>query len=84
MSSRTKQFGAVMCLVAMAFFAGWPFWSWVNARPVSRQVRERTEALVKSKPELQTAWEIAVQDDVLTRPEAQVLVEAAGEKLEAE
>jgi hypothetical protein len=84
MSSRTKQIGVAACLVAMAFFAGWPFWKWVDARAVSAPLRARTEALVDTNPQLRPAWDIAMQDEVLTWPEAKVIVEAAGEKLEQE
>jgi hypothetical protein len=82
-SPNAKRFGAVMCLMAMAFFAGWPFWSWLNARAVSAQLRARTEALVDRNPHLQPAWAIAIEDDVLTLPESKVIIEAAGEKLDA-
>lgn len=68
--------------MAMAFFAGWPFWSWLNKRAVSASLQSRTKELVDKNPQLQTAWVIALQDGVLTEPEAKVLVEAAGEKVE--
>ena len=82
MDRRTKQIGATFCLMAMAFFAGWPFWKWLNAKAVDATLRARTQALVEQNPELQPAWAIAIQDDVLTLPEAKVIVEAAGEKVE--
>ena len=84
MDSKTKQIGATLCLVAMAFFAGWPFWKWVTLRPVGASVRNRTAALVEKNPQLQLAWTVAMQDDVLTLPEAKLIVEAAGEKLDSE
>jgi hypothetical protein len=84
MNFRTKQVGVVACLMAMAFFAGWPFWKWLDARAVSASLRARTQALVEKNPQLRPAWDIAVQDDVLTRPEAKVIVEASGENLVAE
>jgi hypothetical protein len=79
-----KKVGAVLCLMAMAFFAGWPFWKWLSTEPVSPALLARTKALVEKNPQLQPAWAIAMQDDVLTYPEAKVIVEAAGEKIEAE
>ena len=82
MDRRTKQIGATFCLMAMAFFAGWPFWKWVNVRAVDAATRRRAETLVEKNPQLQSAWAIAIQDDVLTLPEATVIVEAAGEKIE--
>ncbi len=82
MTGQKKQVGAVLCLMAMAFFAGWPFWKWLNARAVSATLQARTKALVEKSPQLQPAWTIAMQDEVLTWPEAKVIVEAAGEKAE--
>jgi hypothetical protein len=79
-----KQIGAVLCLMAMAFFAGWPFWKWLNAKAVSTALRARTEALAENNPQLKTALVIALQDGVLTEPEAKVIIEAAGEQLEPE
>ena len=42
----------------------------------------RTKAAVEKNPRLQPAWDIALQDDVLTWPEAKVILESAGEKAE--
>jgi hypothetical protein len=78
------QVGAILALMAMAFFAGWPFWSWLNKKAVSAALRARTELLVEKNPQLQPAWTIAIHDDVLTWPEAKVIVEAAGEKVDPE
>jgi hypothetical protein len=80
----TKLFGVTLCLMAMAFFAGWPFWKWVNAKAVSAALQARTKALVEKNPQLQPAWVSAMQDDVLTLPESKVIVEAAGEKIDPE
>ena len=82
MDRRHKQIGVTFCLMAMAFFAGWPFWKWLSVRAVDAGVRRRAEVLVEKNPQLQPAWAIAIQDDVLTLPEATVIVEAAGEKIE--
>jgi hypothetical protein len=70
--------------MAMAFFAGWPFWKWLDARAVSAALRARTESLVDKNPQLRPAWEIALLDNVLTGPEAKVIVESAGEKVDPE
>jgi hypothetical protein len=83
-NNRTKQIGITLCLMAMAFFAGWPFWKWLDKRAVSATLRARTESLVEKNPQLQPAWAIAMQDDVLSLPEAKVIVEAAGEKVDPE
>ncbi len=82
MDRKTTQIGATLCLMAMAFFAGWPFWKWINARAVSASLRARTQSLVEKNAQLQPAWAIAMQDEVLTLPEAKVIVEAAGEKVD--
>jgi hypothetical protein len=63
----------------MAFFAGWPFWKWVHTRPVREKLRERTQALADANVQLKPAWDVAIQDGVLTLPEAKIIVEAAGE-----
>lgn len=85
MNRRVMQIGVVLALMAMAFFAGWPFWSWrMHAKAVSAASYQRTKALVDRNPQLQPAWVIAMQDDVLSRAEAKVIVESAGEKLEPE
>ena len=82
MNRQTKQIGAVLCLMAMAFFAGWPFWKWLSIRAVSPTLYARTKAVIEKNPQLQPAWAIAMQDEVLTYPEAKVIIEAAGEKVE--
>jgi len=80
MSRRTMLFGAILCLVAMVFFVSWPVWKWFKFKPVSASLYERTKAAVEKKPELKPAWDIALQDGVLTWPEAKVILEYAGEK----
>jgi hypothetical protein len=84
MNPRTKTAGVILCLMAMSFFAALPFWRWFTARAVTVAVQTRTRALVDSNPQLKPAWDIAMQDEVLTYPEAKVIVEAAGEKLDPE
>jgi hypothetical protein len=68
--------------MAMAFFAGWPFWKWLDARAVNASLRQRTETLVETNPQLRPAWDIAMLDNVLTEPEAKVIGDAAGERVE--
>ena len=74
--------GAALGLMAMVFFAAWPAWKWLKFKPVSASVYERTKAAVEKNPRLQPAWDIAMQDGVLTWPEAKVILESAGEKAE--
>jgi hypothetical protein len=66
----------------MASFVAWPLWEWLTVKAVSASLQQRTKALVERDPKLQPAWTIALQDGVLTLPEAKVIVEAAGEKVE--
>jgi hypothetical protein len=76
--------GAILGLVAMVFLLSWPAWKWIKFRPVSVSMYERTKAAVEKNPRLQPAWDIAMQDGVLTWEEAKVILESAGEKAEPE
>jgi hypothetical protein len=78
-----KQVGAILALMAMAFFAGWPFWVWIDKKAASATLQARARALAEKNPQLEPAWTIAMLDDVLTEPEAKVIVEASGEKMES-
>ena len=84
MNRRTTQFGALLCLAAMAGFVAWPFWSWLSVKSASAALQERTKALVEKNCQLRPAWDIAMQDDVLTRAEAKIILEAGGEKVAPE
>ncbi len=85
MNRRTKQIGVFLALAAIVAFAGWtPISKWLRVQAVSNSLHGRTKSLVEKNPQLQPAWAIAMQDDVLTLPEATVIVEAAGEKVEPE
>jgi hypothetical protein len=77
-------FAAILGLVAMVFFISWPVWKWIQFRPVSASVYERTKAAVDRNPRLKPAWDIALEDGVLTWSEARVILESAGEKAEPE
>ena len=80
----TMMFGAILALVAMVFFLSWPAWKWIMFKPVSASTYERTKAAVEKNPRLQPAWDVALQDGVLTWPEAKVILESAGEKAESD
>ncbi len=84
MSPRFKLVGVIICIAAMVFFVSWPIWKWIENRPVSTSVYERTRAAVEKNPRLKPAWDIALQDGVLTWPEARVILESAGEKVDKE
>jgi hypothetical protein len=68
----------------MVFFVSWPIWKAIKFRPVSAALYQRTKAAVDKDPRLKPAWDIALQDDVLTYSEAKVILESAGEKVEPE
>lgn len=68
--------------MAMASFVGFPFWKWLYSRSASTALQNRTKALVETNPQLQLAWTIALEDDLLTYSEAKLLVEAAREKVD--
>jgi hypothetical protein len=70
--------------MAMVFFVSWPVWQWLKFKPVSAAMYERTKAAVAKNPRLQPAWDIALQDGVLTWSEARVILESAGEKADPE
>lgn len=84
MTARTKQVGAILALVAMVSFGAWPFWKYLYIKSASAALEQRVKTLVEANPDLQPAWTIAMQDEVLTWPEAKVIVEGAGEKVEPE
>lgn len=76
--------GAILCLVAMVSFSMWPFWQWLSVKKANAALHNRTEALIAKHPHLKPAWNIAMQDGVLTEAEAKEIVEGAGEKMETE
>ena len=82
MTRRFMLLGVVLGLMAMVLFVSWPAWKWIMFRPVSASLFARTKAAVDKNPRLQPAWDIALQDDVLTWPEAKVILESAGKKAE--
>jgi hypothetical protein len=81
---RYMTLAGILGLVAMVFFVSWPVWQWIKFKPVSATLYERTKAAVDKNPRLKPAWDIAMQDGVLTWPEAKVILESAGEKAEPE
>jgi hypothetical protein len=83
-SRQSKQFGVILCLVAIVSFSMWPFWKWLSVKSANAALQERTRAVVEKHPELKPAWNIAMQDGVLTWAEAKEILEAAGEKVDPE
>jgi hypothetical protein len=60
----------------------WPVWKAIKFKSVNAATYARTKAAVEKNPRLQPAGDIGMQDDVLTWPEAKVMLESAGEKVE--
>jgi hypothetical protein len=80
-----KLIWAVLALVAMAcFVAAWPIYKKYSIKPVSTSLMERTKKAVEKNPQLQPDWDKAMEDGVLTWPEAKAILEKAGEKAEPE
>lgn len=84
MSRRMMVIGAILGLMAMLSFTAWPVWKWLTIKSVSAALQERTKLLVEKNPQLRPAWDKAMQDGVLTWPEAKDIVESAGETVEPE
>ena len=82
MNRRFMTVGTILCIISLVFFVSWPAWKWLKFRPVSASLYERTKAAVEKNPRLKPAWDIALEDGVLTWPEAKVILESAGEKAE--
>jgi hypothetical protein len=75
------KFAAILCLVSIVSFSAWPLWDRLRVKRANAALEARTRALVEKHPELKPAWNIAMQDGVLTQEEAKEIVEGAGEKL---
>jgi hypothetical protein len=85
MSRRSKQVWAILAVVAMAcFIAGWPLYQKYSLRAVNASLLERTKKVVEQNPQLQPDWDKAMEDGVLTWPEAKAILEKAGAKAEPE
>jgi hypothetical protein len=80
-----KQIWAIVALVAMAsFVVAWPLYKKLSLKPVSATVMQRTKKAVDKNPDLKPDWDKALEDGVLTWPEAKVILEKAGEKADPE
>ena len=80
MNRQFIRLGTVLALIAMVFFISWPLWKAIKFRSVKAATYARAKAAVEQNPNLQPAWDIALQDEVLTWPEAKIILESAGEK----
>jgi hypothetical protein len=84
MSHQIKVFSVILCLVAITSFSAWPMWTWLSVKSANAALQAKTRAAVEKHPELRPALNIAMQDGVLTWPEAKEILEAAGEKVDPE
>jgi hypothetical protein len=75
------KFAVILCLVAIVSFSAWPLWKQIHVNRANAALEARVRALVEKHPELKPAWNIAMEDGVLTHDEAKEIVEGAGEKL---
>jgi hypothetical protein len=76
--------GAILVFLALIPFLGWPIWKKLSTKPVSAALFDRTKAVVEKNPQLQPEWDKAMEDGVLTWPEANAILEKVGEKAEPE
>jgi hypothetical protein len=85
MSRRSKQIWAILAILAtVSFTVAWPIYKKFSVKPVSAALMERTKQAVEKHPQLQPDWDKAMEDGVLTWPEAKAILEKAGEKAEPE
>jgi hypothetical protein len=85
MSRRQKRIWGILALVAMAcFIVAIPLYKMYSVKPVSPSLRERTKKVVDENPRLQPDWDKALEDGVLTWPEANAILEKVGQKADPE
>ena len=80
MNRQQKRLGAILGLAAMAAFGAWPVWNYFHVKDASARLREQAQAAVAQNPRLQSAWDDAMQDKVLTEPEAEAILAEAGQQ----
>jgi hypothetical protein len=75
-SSRSKRFWVVLALVAVVcFIAAWPLDEKYSLTAASPALRERTKQAVEKNPQLKPDWDKAMEDAMLTYPEAKAILE---------
>jgi hypothetical protein len=68
----------------VSFLVAWPMYKKHHLRAASAALMERTKNVVEKNPQLKPDWDRAMEDGVLTWPEANAILEKAGEKAEPE
>lgn len=84
LSRKAMIIGVVLVLLALVPFVGWPLWKKMAVKQARQAVFDKTKALVDKNPQLKPDWDKAMEDGVLTLPEANAILEKAGEKPEPE
>lgn len=84
MSGRAKTILVVLALVAIVSFSAWPIYKKLWFRQASAALQARTKAAVDKNPQLKADWDKAMEDDALSVPEANAILEKAGEKPDPE
>ena len=84
MNRRMMVIGVVVAILAISPFLIWPLVQKQTIRAANQAMQERTKALVDKNPQYQAEWKKAMEDGVLTYPEAKAILEKAGEKVEPE
>lgn len=84
MNNRTKAIGLVLALVAIASFAAWPLWRWLNLKQANAALAARAQALAEKDAKLKAAWQKAMEDEFLSQEEAEAIVVSAGETVTPE
>ena len=85
MKRRTMVIGAILTLVAMAIFiVAIPIYRKYSIKPASATLQEKTKKVVEENPQLKPDWDKAMEDGVLTWPEANSILEKVGQKAEPE
>jgi hypothetical protein len=72
-------FGAVLMLLALVPFLGWPLYKKYFSRRASTALIERTKKAVEKHPELKADYDKSMQEGVLTYDKAKEILEKAGE-----
>jgi len=73
--------GTVFAFLALVPFVGWPLYKKLTLKKASPALVERTRKALEKHPELKSAYDKAMEDDVLSYDEAKELLEKAGEKV---
>jgi WD40 repeat protein len=77
MNRRTKLIALIVAGTIVAALAGWRAWDRVQNNPASEALHQRVKELLAERHDLRPSYDRAMEDGVLTRAEAQAILEAA-------